>query len=279
MNPASCLEIKNLWVDIMTHKGIANPVCNVSLCVEPGKILGIVGESGSGKSLTARAVLRLLEEQAQNIQCRGEIWFQGRDLLKMSLASVRSLRGQEMSMIFQDPATALNPVLPVGWQIAEVFRTHTGCSWKKAKEETLVLLKKMGFHEPTKIYRRFAFQLSGGMSQRVMIAMAMALKPSLIIADEPTTALDVTLQAQVLSELKRLQQEDGVSIILISHDMGVIAEMADTVIVMNHGKIVEYNDCMQLFDAPKHEYTRRLLAASRFESHPETKEHFSHVTS
>ncbi|MDU2066580.1 MAG: ABC transporter ATP-binding protein, partial [Sporomusaceae bacterium] len=172
---------------------------------------------------------------------------------------------QKISMIFQNPTAALNPVLPVGWQLSEVFRSHTGCTRQEAKEQSLLLLAKMGFTEPTKIYRRFPFQLSGGMSQRVMIAMAMALKPSLIIADEPTTALDVTLQAQVLKELKRLQQEEGVSIILISHDMSVIAEMADDVIVMQAGKIVECNNCMALFDTPRSEYTKRLLAASRFE--------------
>lgn len=266
MNPQWCLEIKDLWVDIATHRGMISPVRNVSLKIAPGEVLGIVGESGSGKSLTARAILRLLEEQNHNIRCRGQIWFEGQNLLELPLADIRHLRGRDISMIFQEPGMALNPLLPVGWQLAELFTTHTGCSRYKARELSIALLYKMGFAEAEKIFRRFSFQLSGGMNQRIMIAMALALKPALIIADEPTTALDVTLQAQILSELQQLQRQYKVALILISHDMGVIAEMADQVAVMHNGQIVEANDCITLFDNPQHEYTRQLIAASQFES-------------
>lgn len=260
-----CLQIKNLSVEIDTRYGTVYPLKNISLDVPQGKVLGIVGESGSGKSLMARSIMRIAHQQNKNIHTSGKIWFEGQDLMNLPEESMRKLRGEKISMVFQDPMTSLNPVLPIGWQMKELFTTHQACSANDAKMQSIEMLKKVGLPRAEKIYRQFPYQLSGGMRQRIMIAMALALNPSLIIADEPTTALDVTLQAQILAELKQLQLEFGVTIMLISHDMGVIAEMADDVAVMRQGEIIEYNDCYSLFDQPQHEYTKRLMAASRLE--------------
>lgn len=265
MSQSACLQIKNLSVEIKTRQGLAYPVKNLSLEIPTGKVVGIVGESGSGKSLTARSILRLADLQHKNIYTQGEIWFEGQDLMTLSEKDMRKIRGGKISMVFQDPMTSLNPVLPIGWQLKELFTTHTVCSASEAKHQSIDMLQKVGLAKADKLYRQFPYQLSGGMRQRVMIAMALALKPKLVIADEPTTALDVTLQAQILEELKQLQQEFGMSILLISHDMGVIAELADEVAVMKQGEIVEVNDCYSLFDHPQHEYTQRLMAASRLE--------------
>lgn len=263
MKITNCLTINNLSIRITTPEGILQPVRNVSLTVPAGKIVGLVGESGSGKSLLARSILRLNDT---SIQYQGEIWFKGQNLAKLSERELRPLRGKQIAMIFQDPLTSLNPVLPVGWQLGELYRTHLNCSRQEAKERSLTMLEKVGLAQPARVYRQFPHQLSGGMRQRVMIAMAMALKPSLIIADEPTTALDMTLQAQILKELKKLQAEFGTTILLISHDMGVIAEMADEVVVIQQGAVIEYADCCTLFDAPESDYTRRLIQASRMEA-------------
>jgi len=260
-----CLDIRNVSVDIYSDSGVLHPVKNVSLQVPEGKILGIVGESGSGKSLLARTIMRLADQRKNNINCRGEIWFDGINLMTLGEQDMRPWRGRRISMVFQDPMTSLNPVLPVGWQVSEVFTTHLNCSNREAKSKALELFNQLGLAEADKLYHRFPHQLSGGMKQRVMIAIAIALQPALIIADEPTTALDVTLQAQILSQLKRLQQDYGTTIIIISHDMGVIAGIADHVAVMKQGQIVEYNDCYSLFDAPQHPYTKKLLAASCLE--------------
>ncbi len=252
-------------MEIENGKENIQPLKKITLDVPAGKIIGIVGESGSGKSLLARCILGLADFRNNNIECSGEIWFEGRDLMTLTSRQMRTLRGRKMSLVLQDPMTALNPVLPILWQLTELFITHQGCSKQEAKVQSIRVLHKVGLSEPEKLAYRFPHQLSGGMRQRVMIAMALALKPALIIADEPTTALDVTLQAQILMELKSLQQEYGVTILLISHDMSVIAELADEVAVMRQGEIIEYNDCYTLFDYPQHEYTKRLIRASRME--------------
>lgn len=271
MKQSCCIEIKNLSVQITNGQEMLHPLKKVFLKVPTGKIIGIVGESGSGKSMLARSILGLADIQNKNIRCSGEIWFEGMDLMTLSVSQMRSLRGAKISLVLQDPMTALNPVLPILWQLQELFTTHRGYSKKEAKKESIAILHKVGLPKPETLSYRFPHQLSGGMRQRVMIAMALALKPALIIADEPTTALDVTLQAQILTELKSLQKEYGVTILLISHDMSVIAEMADEVAVMRQGEIIEYNDCCTLFDQPKHEYTKRLILASRLEENDDKK--------
>lgn len=262
MNDAVCLELNNLSIDIVTRQGLITPVNNISFKIPAGKITGLVGESGSGKSLLAKAILRL---GSNNIKYRGEIIFNGCNLLTVSSKKLRNLRGRRISMVFQDASAALNPVLPIGWQIKEVFTAHGVCKAKDAQARSIELLDIVGFNNPEKVYRQFPYQLSGGMKQRVMIAMAIALKPDLIIADEPTTALDMTVQAQILSELRNLQQQFGISILMISHDMGVIAEMADNVVVIQKGRLVEQGECFTIFDRPRHEYTKALIAASRLE--------------
>lgn len=265
MKQDCCIEIKNLSVEIVNGREMTQPLKKVSLKIPTGKIIGIVGESGSGKSLLARSILGLTNFSNKNIYCTGEIWFEGRDLMTLTSSQMRTVRGKKISLVLQDPMTALNPVLPILWQVKELFITHRGCSKREAKAESIIVLHKVGLPEPERLAYRFPHQLSGGMRQRVMIAMALALKPTLIIADEPTTALDVTLQAQILMELKSLQTEYGVTILLISHDMSVIAELADEVAVMRQGEIIEYNDCHALFDYPQHEYTKRLIRASRLD--------------
>lgn len=261
----NCLFIEDLSVEINTRQGIVSPVNHLSLIVPSGNILGIVGESGSGKSLVAKSILRLNSLQARNITTKGKIWFAGQDLLTVSDQQMRQVRGKSISMIFQDPLASLNPVLPVGWQLKEIFVNHLNLPGKIAYNKSIELFEKVGLPNAAKVFRQFSFQLSGGMRQRVMIAMALALEPELIIADEPTTALDVTIQAQIILELKRLQRELGTTIIIISHDMGVIAELADQVAVMRRGEIVEYADCFSIFDNPREEYTKKLIAASRME--------------
>lgn len=256
-----CLSVENLSVTIHTQNGIVHPVKDVSFAIGQGRVLGLVGESGSGKSLTAKAIMRLLT-QNKNMEYSGRVMFEGQDLFKLSSVSMRFLRGRRIGMVFQDPLAALNPVLTIGRQLRELFIAHTDCSKNEADKKSFAVLRKVGLLNQERICRQYPHQLSGGMRQRVCIALAIALKPSLIIADEPTTALDVTLQAQILAELKTLQQDYGAAILLISHDMGVIAELADDVAVMRHGTIVEYNDCFNLFDYPQHEYTKRLLLAS-----------------
>jgi peptide/nickel transport system ATP-binding protein len=260
LNQDICLEVKNLSVRIQDRDAVLCPVNNISFRLSKGSILGLVGESGAGKSLTAKAVAGLLNPR--NTECQGQIIFEGREISGLSDNELRKLRGPAISMIFQDPSAALNPVMTIGRQLREIYTTHLGCSEKAAKASGLEMLRKVRLSEPEKIWHEYSYQLSGGMRQRAMIAMALALGPSLIIADEPTTALDVTTQAQILYELKLLQQQTGVAILLISHDMGVIAEMADAVAVMRAGEIVEYNECLSLFDSPQHPYTRELLQSS-----------------
>jgi ABC-type dipeptide/oligopeptide/nickel transport system ATPase component len=270
MKPSYCLEIKKMSIAVETPSGVRQLVNNISFAIEPGKIMGLVGESGSGKSLTAIGILGLLRHK--NFRCRGEVYFNGQELLTLPKSSMRAIRGKEIGMVFQDPMAALNPVLTVGRQLQEIFRTHEACSPKIATAKSIEMLYQVRLPQPEQAYRQFPHELSGGMRQRVMIAMALALKPALLIADEPTTALDVTLQAQILHELQQLQQNYSTTILLISHDMGVIAELADEVAVMRQGEIVEHNDCIALFDEPRHEYTRKLLAASRMDSQDNNRE-------
>ena len=254
------LKVSNLCIFRETQNRTVPIVKDISFTVGRGKVLGLVGESGAGKSMTAKAVLGLLDSQ---FAVTGSILFQGIDLLSLAESNFRRLRGRELALIFQDPAASLNPVLTIGRQVRELYTSHLGYSQARAKAEGLVMLGAAGLKEPHQIWHLYPFQLSGGMRQRVMIAMAMALGPSLIIADEPTTALDVTLQDQVMRELRAMQRANGMAMLLITHNMGVVAEMADDVAVMKDGEIIEYAECTELFDRPRHPYTQSLLAASQ----------------
>ncbi|GGK16951.1 peptide ABC transporter ATP-binding protein [Caldalkalibacillus thermarum] len=252
------LEVKNLKTSFFTEEGEVKAVDGVSFSIEKGKTLGIVGESGCGKSITSLSIMRLLPQPAGKI-VGGEIWFKGENLLEKSDKEFRHIRGKHISMIFQEPMTSLNPVFTVGDQIAETIRIHEKKSKKEAWEKAVEMLKLVGIPSPEKRARQYPFELSGGMRQRVMIAIALACSPELLIADEPTTALDVTIQAQILELIKKLQEELGTTIIMITHDLGVVAEMCDKVAVMYAGKVVEYADVYTLFENPKHPYTMGLL--------------------
>jgi peptide/nickel transport system ATP-binding protein/oligopeptide transport system ATP-binding protein len=257
---ASLLEIEDLRVRFGTRRGLVRAVDGVSLRLERGEVLGIVGESGSGKSVLSLSILQLLPSPPA-IYAGGRIGFDGEDLLSLSKADMRALRGNRISMIFQEPMTALNPVFTIGHQIAEVFRVHRGLSKGEAREAAVEMLATVGVPAPASRARDFAFQLSGGMRQRVMIAMALACRPQLLIADEPTTALDVTIQAQILALMADLRDRLGTAIILITHDLGVVAETADRVAVMYAGRIVEEAPVATLFERPLHPYTRALMHA------------------
>lgn len=228
----------------------------VSLSVEPGETVGVVGESGCGKSVTSMSIMQLL---GQNVEMTGSIRFQEQELLSLSDKEMQKIRGNQIAMIFQEPMTSLNPLHAIGKQISEPLRRHLGLSKQEAKERTIQLLREVGIPRADEIVSDYPHQLSGGMRQRVMIAMAMSCQPKLLIADEPTTALDVTIQAQILELMKKVRSEQGTSILLITHDLGVVAEMCHRVIVMYAGQIVEEADVKQLFDDPKHPYTRGLL--------------------
>jgi len=236
------------------------PVRGLSFSVNAGETLAIVGESGSGKSLTALALMQLLPRAARVAQ--GEVWFGGQDLLQLSERAMRRLRGREIGMIFQEPMTSLNPVYTIGWQIAEVLRQHEGLSARAARARAIELLDVVRIPDPQRRVDDFPHQLSGGMRQRVVIAMAIACRPKLLIADEPTTALDVTIQAQVLDLLDRLRKELSMGVILITHDLGVVSQWADRVVVMYAGREVEQAPPGPLFHQPLHPYTQGLLAAS-----------------
>ncbi len=252
------LEIRDLRTYFMTRETTARAVDGVSFSIDPGKTLGIVGESGCGKSVTALSILRLVPDPPGKI-VGGEIRFDGVDLLKLPEKEMRKIRGEKISMIFQEPMTSLNPVFTVGSQIAEVFRVHRNMSKREAFQESVRMLETVRMSEPARRAREYPHQMSGGMRQRVMIAMALACNPSLLIADEPTTALDVTVQAQILRLMKELQQEFGSAIMMITHDLGIIAEMADRVVVMYAGQIVEDAEVRQLFHNPLHPYTQGLM--------------------
>jgi oligopeptide/dipeptide ABC transporter ATP-binding protein len=254
------LSINSLCTYFKTRSGIVRAVDGVSLEVSKGEVLGIVGESGSGKSVLSLSVLRLLP-MPPAFFAGGEIVFEGRNLLEASDKDIRGIRGNKISMVFQEPMTALNPVFTIGNQLSEVFRTHQNLTSSKATEASIEILKKVGVPAPGDRIRDYPFQLSGGMRQRVIISMALACRPKLLIADEPTTALDVTIQAQILDLMKGLQDELGTAILMITHDLGVIAEMTHRVVVMYAGKIMEASPTLELFDHPLHPYTQGLMKA------------------
>jgi oligopeptide/dipeptide ABC transporter ATP-binding protein len=254
------LEVKNLYSYIPTSKGAINPVNNISFTIGKGEIVALVGESGSGKSVTALSIMGL---NAPSIKYGKDsvISYKGDNLLKMKKRQLKKIRGNEISMIFQDPMSSLNPLHPIGKQIAESIQIHQGVSYKKAKETVIHLLSKVGIPDPESRLRDYPHQLSGGMRQRIMIAIALACNPSVLIADEPTTALDVTIQAQILNVMRQLQKDTNISILMITHDLGVVAEMADRVLVMYCGEIVEEGNVHSLFQNPQHPYTKGLLAS------------------
>lgn len=257
------LSVEQLQTHFATSDGINRAVDGVSFHVNAGETLAIVGESGCGKSVTAMSILRLIPEPPGKIA--GAIKFQGKDLLKLSDREMRAIRGNSISMIFQEPMTSLNPVLTVGRQIGETLRLHQGLSAHQAEERAIEMLELVGIPEARRRVREYPHQLSGGMRQRVMIAMALACKPRLLIADEPTTALDVTVQAQILALLETLKRETGTAILLVTHDLGVVADYADDVVVMYAGRVAEAAPAQALFARPEHPYTIGLLgAAPRF---------------
>ncbi|MFF7773221.1 ABC transporter ATP-binding protein [Streptomyces tanashiensis] len=252
------LEVKNLHVEFHTRDGVAKAVNGVNYSVDAGETLAVLGESGSGKSVTAQAIMGILDMPPGKIP-QGEILFRGQDMLKMSEEERRKVRGRKIAMIFQDALSSLNPVLTVGYQLGEMFRVHHGMSKKDAKVKSIELMDKVKIPAAKARVGDYPHQFSGGMRQRIMIAMALALEPDLIIADEPTTALDVTVQAQVMDLLAELQQEYNMGLILITHDLGVVADVADKIAVMYAGRIVEQAPVHELYKRPAHPYTRGLL--------------------
>jgi oligopeptide/dipeptide ABC transporter ATP-binding protein len=251
------LEIKDLTTHFFTRAGVIKAVDNLSLRLQKNRVLGLVGESGCGKTVTALSVLNIVPYPGKIVS--GSIFFEGRDLLTLEPKEMRSIRGAKISMIFQEPMTALNPVFTVGNQIAEVLITHLNVTKKQAMDSAVELLHSVGIPSPEKRVHEYPHQMSGGMRQRIMIAMAIACKPSLILADEPTTALDVTIQAHILELLGQIQQEMGMAMILVTHDLGLIAERAHDVAVMYAGRIVEQAETVELFANPMHPYTRGLM--------------------
>jgi len=253
------LEIKDLTTHFFTRSGVVKAVDNLSIGLRKGRVLGLVGESGCGKTVTALSVLNLVPYPGKIVS--GRIYFEGRDLLALTPEEMRKVRGAKISMVFQEPMTALNPVFTVGNQIAEVLTTHLAVTKKQAMDSAVELLRSVGIPSPEKRVHEYPHQMSGGMRQRVMIAMAIACKPSLVLADEPTTALDVTIQAHILELLGRIQAEMGMAMVLVTHDLGLIAERAQDVAVMYAGRIVEQAETKELFANPQHPYTRGLMAS------------------
>ncbi len=254
------LEVKNLRTTFNTEDGLVTAVNGLSYSLEAGSTLGIVGESGSGKSVNALSIMRLIQRPGQ-IDPHSAVFFEGANLLEKSESEMRKIRGRKIAMIFQDPMTSLNPVLTIGEQISEAVQLHLGLNKKDAFDKTVEMLKKVRIPLPEKRFYDYPHQFSGGMRQRVMIAMALSCDPKLLIADEPTTALDVTIQAQILELMNEMQRETGAAIILITHDLGVVAEVCENVLVMYGGNMVEYGDAPQIFDTPKMPYTQGLLAS------------------
>lgn len=254
----SILEIEKLQTHFFTDRGEIPAVDGIDLSINKGEILGIVGESGCGKSVTSLSIMRLIPNPPGKI-VGGSIRFKGENLVEVSEARMRELRGNEVAMIFQEPMTSLNPVFTIGNQIGESIRLHTRASKKEARKRSIEMLQKVGIPRAEQIVDEYPHQLSGGMRQRVMIAMAMACNPELLIADEPTTALDVTIQAQILDLMRKLNQEQGTAILMITHDLGVVAEMCHRVVVMYAGNVVEQGDVRTILKDPKHPYTVGLI--------------------
>jgi oligopeptide/dipeptide ABC transporter ATP-binding protein len=253
------LEVRGLRTSFHTSDGVVRAVTGVDFHVDRGEVMGLVGESGCGKSVTSLSIMRLVVPPGR-IEA-GEVMFDGRNLLELSSRQMRQLRGESISMIFQQPQSSLNPVYDVGMQLGEVLELHRAMKRRAARERALELLSMVGIPDPKRRLEAFPHELSGGMAQRVMIAMALACEPELLIADEPTTALDVTIQAQILDLMRTLQRETNTAMILITHDLGVVAEMCDRVAVMYAGEIVEQTDVATLFEAPKHPYTQGLIGS------------------
>ena len=251
------LSVENLHTSFFTDNGEVQAVNGVSFTLDEGKVLGIVGESGSGKSVTAYTIMRILADTAKIKE--GRILYKGEDITKWSERQMQGFRGKCCSIIFQDPMTSLNPVFTIGNQLMEAIRLHTSAKRNEAKARAVELLTLVGINEPEKRLRQYPFELSGGMRQRVMIAMALACEPDILIADEPTTALDVTIQAQILELMQELQKKLGMAIIMVTHDLGVIAEMCDEIVVMYGGRFCERGTADEIFYNPRHEYTKGLL--------------------
>jgi len=253
------LAVRNLSVTFMV-KECEVPILNdLSFALADQETLGLVGESGSGKSVTALSILKLISTPPLK-KMSGEVWYDGRDLVSLSKQEIRSVRGKEIGFVFQEPMTALNPVLTIGDQIIETIRTHEQCRKKEARDRGIELLKEMGISNPELRMKNFPHELSGGMRQRAMIAMALSCAPRILIADEPTTALDVTIQAQILELFKKIKEERQMSILFITHDLGVIAEIADKVLVIHKGRMVEYDPVEKVFHAPAHPHTQKMLS-------------------
>ena len=256
-NTTHLLSVKDLHTSFTTDHGDVQAVNGVSFNLDAGKVLGIVGESGSGKSVTAYSIMQILADNGRITS--GEILYKGEDISRWSESRMQDFRGKCCSIIFQDPMTSLNPVFTIGSQIAEAVLLHTKSSKHEAMDKALEMLKLVGINEPEKRLRQYPYELSGGMRQRVMIAMALACEPDILIADEPTTALDVTIQAQILELMQSLQKKLGMAIIMVTHDLGVIAEMCDEIVVMYGGRFCERGTADEIFYNPRHEYTRGLL--------------------
>lgn len=258
MEDRALLKVDNLKVSFYTDRGMVTAVDGVSFSVNPGEIIGIVGESGCGKSVMVQSILRLLEH-TDSVKYDGRLIYDNKNILDLPLSEVRKIRGNDISIIFQDPQTSLNPVYTVGNQIDEVQIIHKKVSEKEARERTIDLLRLTGIKDPEQCYRLYPFELSGGMQQRVMIAMALACEPKLLIADEPTTALDVTIQAQILDLILELNEKMGMAVLFITHDLGVVSEICTSVKVMYLGQIVEETQTDNLFQRPLHPYTKGLI--------------------
>ena len=257
MSNAPLLQVKNLHTSFITDAGEVMAVNGISYNLDRGKVLGIVGESGSGKSVSAYSVMRILTDNGRVTE--GQVLFNGEDILKYTPQQMQSFRGSRISMIFQDPMTCLNPVFTVGSQLREAIRIHTDRTKEQINARALEMLQLVGVNEPEKRLKQYPHELSGGMRQRVMIAMALACEPDILIADEPTTALDVTIQAQILELMQSLQRKMGMAIIMITHDLGVIADICDEIIVMYAGKVCERGTADEIFYNPRHEYTKGLI--------------------
>ncbi|MEC1292534.1 nickel import ATP-binding protein NikD [Bacillus mojavensis] len=253
------LQVRDLHVQAKTHKGVSTLVQDVNFELKRGQVLGLIGESGCGKTVTGMSILQMLHQKTTKV--KGSISLLGRELNGLADKEMRKIRGKDIAYIMQNPMNAFTPVFTIGHQMIETIRSHTSFNKKQAKELAIEALHNVSLSNPNKLLKSYPFQLSGGMLQRVMIATAVCLHPSIVIADEPTTALDVNNQKTVLKHLDAMRSECGTAILLISHDLGVIAEMADEVAVMQKGRIAEKADVFQLFDAPKHEYTKKLLGA------------------